>query len=632
MLKKKYFLISILIIFILSIGFVSASNVIDSDLNQNAISDDILDIADSSDAISSDQSADLISNSADNENLNAAEDSVLQSENKETLTSNIKPSGKTFNDIQTAVNKAKANDVIELNGTYTSSGKSITVKKSLTFNGVNGATLNAKKLSGIFYVPANATVTFKNIKFINANRSAIYGGSYDYTLDCKVKAIVKNCNFTNNYNDYEGGAIYAPTIVASDSNFTGNYVKEPDCDIYCSSGGGAISANNLVLTNCNFFKNNAQLEGGAIICDCANITNCLFKENFAHNAGAISAKELNLKGSSFISNHVKTSPGYGYPYHGGAVISSKLKATNCIFKSNSVTYNCGYGGAIYGINIDVKNCIFEKNIANYAGAIYSAKDIDEDTYSEGVLKINNCSFKNNTEGTIRASKAIVINGNSSITFKNKTLSNCLKPFSLFKVTANKLTTVYLSGKTMQIKVITSPSSKPAKGLLLLVVAKSSKKTYSVPIKTNSKGIATLKPSKWNKGTYKISVYEAFCLPGSDPGDEVYVKVPGVLKTSTVKINKAKTIVKAPKVKYRYKKSRYFKITLKHKTTKKVMSGIKLKLRIYTGKKYKTYTVKTNKKGVAKFNTKKLKRGKHKVKILSGNKNVVVSKKSSIRIR
>ena len=63
-----------------------------------------------------------------------------------------------------------------------------------------------------------------------------------------------------------------------------------------------------------------------------------------------------------------------------------------------------------------------------------------------------------------------------------------------------------------------------------------------------------------------------------------------------------------------------------------MSGIKLKLRIYTGKKYKTYTVKTNKKGVAKFNTKKLKRGKHKVKILSGNKNVVVSKKSSIRIR
>ena len=70
---------------------------------------------------------------------------------------------KTFNP-----NVPNTKDVIELNGTYTSSGKAITVKKSLTFNGVNGATLDGKKLSGIFYIPANATVTFNNIKFINA--------------------------------------------------------------------------------------------------------------------------------------------------------------------------------------------------------------------------------------------------------------------------------------------------------------------------------------------------------------------------------------------------------------------------------------------------------------------------------
>ena len=91
-------------------------------------------------------------------------------------------------------------------------------------------------------------------------------------------------------------------------------------------------------------------------------------------------------------------------------------------------------------------------------------------------------------------------------------------------------------------------------------------------------------------------------------------------------------MKAPKVKFKYKKSKYFKVTLKHKGTKKPMRGIKLKLKIYIGKKYKTYTVKTNKKGVAKFNTKKLSYGKHKVKVMSGNKNVILSKKSVIRIR
>ena len=150
--------------------------------------------------------------------------------------------------------------------------------------------------------------------------------------------------------------------------------------------------------------------------------------------------------------------------------------------------------------------------------------------------------------------------------------------------------------------------------------------------TDANGVATLKASNLNAGKYEISVYEAFGIWGADPGDERYVKVPGVLKTTTLKVTKAKAIVKAPKVKFKHKKSKYFKVTLKHKTTKKPMSGIKVKLKIYTCKKFKTYTVKTNKKGVAKFNTKKLKYGKHRVKIMSGNKNVIVSKKSVIRIR
>ena len=57
-----------------------------------------------------------------------------------------------------------------------------------------------------------------------------------------------------------------------------------------------------------------------------------------------------------------------------------------------------------------------------------------------------------------------------------------------------------------------------------------------------------------------------------------------------------------------------------------------KVKVYTGKKAKIYTLKTNKKGVARLNTKKLKKGKHKVVISSDDVNYKISAKSKITIR
>jgi predicted outer membrane repeat protein len=631
MFKKKYFLISILIVFIISIGFVSASNTVNS---ENNMTDNYLNSIESPESISADDSVDLNTNYADTENLNVAEDNSLQSGDGELLSSTIKPSGKTFNDIQKAVDKAKAKDVIELDGSYTGSGKVITVKKTLTFTGVNGATLNAKKLSGIFYIPAKATVTFKNIKFINGVESAIYGASNNYLDDYEVNLNIDNCSFENNYNDYYAGAVYAHSAKVSNSNFTGNYVKDPEDDGTGTSEGGAIAADEISLTNCNFIKNSAQLEGGAVKSEKSlEIVKCTFKQNSAKNGGAVYGLSVTVKDSVFESNTLKLPKSYSYSeMSGGAIHCSDAKISNSVFKSNSANMNGGEGGALYGYDIDVKNSRFEKNTANYAGAIYAYRSIGEDDFSEGILKIKNCSFVSNNEAAVIACKAIVDYGSSSKTFKNKTLDNNLNEITFLKASVNKLDTVYCSGKTIKIKVLTTPSSKPAQNLLLLAVAKSSKKKYSLPILTNSKGIATLKASKLNAGKYKVSFYEAICIPGSDPGDERYVKVSGALKTTTLKVTKAKTIVKAPKVKNKFKKSKYFKVAVKHKTTKKPFKNLKLKLKVYTGKKSQTYKIKTNKKGVAKFNTKKLKWGKHKVKISSNDKNVKLSKTSSIRIR
>ena len=137
-------------------------------------------------------------------------------------------------------------------------------------------------------------------------------------------------------------------------------------------------------------------------------------------------------------------------------------------------------------------------------------------------------------------------------------------------------------------------------------------------KSDAKGVTTFKlPETLTAGNHKI---------------EIRLVNTNIKKTLTVKIAKAKTTVKAPKVTNKYKKSKYFKVTVKNKATKKAVSNVKVKIKVFTGKKYKTYIVKTNKKGMTQINTKNLKVGKHIVKITSANVNYHISAKSQITIR
>ena len=63
-----------------------------------------------------------------------------------------------------------------------------------------------------------------------------------------------------------------------------------------------------------------------------------------------------------------------------------------------------------------------------------------------------------------------------------------------------------------------------------------------------------------------------------------------------------------------------------------LNDVKVKIKVYTGKKAKTYAAKSNAKGIAKLLTKKLKVGKHKVIVTSANKYCVAKKaKSTIKI-
>lgn len=106
--------------------------------------------------------------------------------------------------------------------------------------------------------------------------------------------------------------------------------------------------------------------------------------------------------------------------------------------------------------------------------------------------------------------------------------------------------------------------------------------------------------------------------------------PVVSKPKPVK--KIATKTEADIVAFKYKSNNYFKVEVEDRYDDDIpIKNVKVKLKIYTGSKSKTYIVKTNSRGIAKFNTKDLKPGSHKVVITSADERYKISKVSKIII-
>ena len=92
--------------------------------------------------------------------------------------------------------------------------------------------------------------------------------------------------------------------------------------------------------------------------------------------------------------------------------------------------------------------------------------------------------------------------------------------------------------------------------------------------------------------------------------KIIVNCEGKKLKKTITIKKRKATIKAKSKKVKYHKSRYLKIKVKDKYNKKPLKNKRVIVKV-SGH---TYKLKTDKKGIAKFNTKRLSSGKHKVKI------------------
>ena len=402
MISKKYIILSIFLLSLLTLSVVSAAD--------NA-TNDVISLEESNDSISVEETQ-----------------AIQQNDNNEVLSSNEG----TFDDLQTIIDAADENSTILLENNYKYNdgfdNNGINIAKNLTIDG-GGHTIDGDKKGRIFNVLNDNFVIFKNIIFVKGHTDKEGGAIYG-------KGTAMNCTFNNNdaekehggaiayvnainctFNDNEaimGGAIYNGD--ATDCIFNHNNAV---------SGGAAYSDDiQHTVKNCTFY-NNIGYEGGAVCCiqQTYRVIDSYFKENEARCGGAI--YDADATNCIFIKNVAKETYDdddgkggamcEGHAYNctfdsnyaqdkgdGGAL--AYAYAENCIFKSNHAV---DLGGAIY--ETDAVNCNFTENYANNAGGamyygkatncIFEKNKLDGDGKNGGAIyqgDAKNCTFIGNS--------------------------------------------------------------------------------------------------------------------------------------------------------------------------------------------------------------------------------------------
>ena len=238
-------------------------------------------------------------------------------------------------------------------------------------------------------------------------------------------------------------------------------------------------------------------------------------------------------------------------------------------------------------------------------------------------------FQTNSKGTVSIGapldvgkhKIIINSADNRYEAKQVTKTITVKKASA-TIKAPKVTDYYKGTKTFKIKLVNSKNKKAMYYSKLNVkIYVSKNRYYNYDGVTQADGYIRLSLNTLKPGSYKVEV------TGKDKKNFDAKKV-----TSKIVIKKAPAKLSPKKLTAKKGAKKYFKVTVKNKKTKKVITGVKVKIKVYTGKKAKTYTAKTNSKGIAKISTKKLKVGKHKVVVTSGDKYVTAKKaKSTIKI-
>lgn len=196
------------------------------------------------------------------------------------------------------------------------------------------------------------------------------------------------------------------------------------------------------------------------------------------------------------------------------------------------------------------------------------------------------------------------------------------PMTTVTITPAALSTSYQSGAYFKAKVTDSKTREVLEGVEVILKVYTGKNAKTVTLTSDANGIVKYSSSKLSLGTHKVVL---------DVKKSEYYS--GKSVTSSIKITKGVLKISAPKVTRYYKKAGKFKVTVKNKASGKAVKGLKVIIKVYTGKKAKKIVRKTNSKGQVSFSTKSLSKGKHKIMITvkKTSKYKKASAKSSVKI-
>ena len=384
---------------------------------------------------------------------------------------------------------------------------------------------------------------YNMFNIINCNFENITGGAINGGENCHIE----KCNFTNCYNEYED---YPVSTINME---TGCIIDSCNFKNCFSNYGGAISGGGTIL-NSNFYNNIAK-NGGAIYNYKNNLSiiNCNFINNIANDGGAI----------------------YIYDEYYSSVLGTSCNVY--ITKSNFINNNAKIGGAIsnYDCNLIMEDSTFNGNFAKSSDEIYGDADLI------------NCSFAENKTPEINNSLiTTVISSSINITSDNN--ANLL--ITLKDIDGNKL-----SGKP----ILTSLDNSK-------YYFTNENGQVSVPIHLsfgNNSIYFTFKGDEVynaSSNTANFQIYFKFDTDDTQNSNQT-TKTPTetIPKTSATPNNAGDIKLTLTKVNVK-KSAKKLVLQATLKKGNNALSGKKIIFK-FDGKKY---TVKTNKKGIAKVTIKK----------------------------
>ena len=337
---------------------------------------------------------------------------------------------------------------------------------------------------------------------------------------------------------------------------------------------GSIGSVNLILSGCTVNEENIRFVGDNGV----DFTDLISLEN---NIVFISNLEI---GNYYLI--VTTTPDGNHSAVTENETISVTKITPNIIFNNNLTFDYGNVGIL---NLSVGGATLNSSSFSIQGqnASFELEKVGEDylvyisNLPIGVYALNVTTISDSFYSSVSKSCTVTVQENNGTAVKTNTSVSFGSKSMKFAYGGSGSVTVAVGGGTLNVKNIEVVGHKEA-------------------VKKYSNGKITI--SNLTVGTYTLRV-----TPTPDANH--------IAKTQniTITVTKITANITAKAINVYYKNTKKWSIKLMDTSNKKVLANKQVVLKVYTGKKYATYKVKTNSKGIATFNVPKtLKLGTHKV--------------------